>query len=112
MTMDARCPRALKVYPKKWCALAVIRLKALRNLDKPPTPKEEEILPGCVWAVSSQMACFCFHKYMKYYSKPDLSDTEIAHLLMIPVEDVRKIEKKAIIKIKKTNFCKELKKNK
>lgn len=109
--MDPRCLRNLKSFPKKWCPLAVIRLKALRNCIDSEEKVNEEDLPGCPYAIASQTACFCFWKYMKYCSSPNMSDAEIANLLLIPIEEVKKIEKRAISKLKRTDFYKECKKN-
>lgn len=99
--MDDRCLRKLKDTPRKWCPLAVQRLKALEYLPNELSEEEEAKLPGCAFAVHSQMANYCFFKYIKDIApnKP-LSDTEIAHLLTISVETIQKTEKKALQKLK------------
>lgn len=108
--MDPRCPRKLKNHPKRWCPLAVMRLKALRNSDKELTEEEENNLPGCPWAVNHQLANYCFFKYAAEYlnSESPPSDSEIAHFNNISQETVKKTVKQAIKKGQNLNSIKEL----
>ena len=107
--MDKRCPLKKEKYPAKWCPLAVQRLKALRLAGRELTEEEESKLPGCAYAVASQMHNYCFFSYMKD-TKSDRQplDIEIAHLLNIGPDSVKKIEKAALSKIRDTEFVQEL----
>ena len=109
--MDSRCPRKLGTLPDSWCQLAVLRLKTLRNLGRELTEEEESKLPGCPWAVSHQLSCYCFFKYASEYLDAPLSEIEIAHLNSISVETVKKTERKALNKIKDSDVVKQLKDN-
>ena len=102
--MDSRCPRGLKDMPDRFCPLAVLRLKAIRNSDKNFSEDEEAKLPGCPWGVNHQLANYCFFKLINDYmpNHKDLSDHEIAHFCGISIEDLRKAEKKALQKLKNT----------
>lgn len=99
--MDDRCPRKLNRVPGKWCELAVMRLKAIRQAGKELSEQEEEKLPGCPWAVNHQLANYCFFKYIKDYAmdKPP-TDVEIAALNCISVDTVKKTEKNGLLKIR------------
>lgn len=109
--MDKRCPRKLDEQPTSWCPLAVLRLKSLRNAGKELTEEEENKLPGCPWAVNHQMANYCFFNYMSQFLDDDKlpSDTEIAHLMNISQESVKKIQKAAIEKIRNIKEFKQIK---
>ena len=111
--MDPRCPRKLTSHPDKWCPLAVMRLKALRNSDKELTEEEENLLPGCPWAVNHQLANYCFFKYAAEFLNPEKppSDSDIAHFNNISQETVKKTIKKAIDKGKNVKGIKELMEN-
>jgi DNA-directed RNA polymerase sigma subunit (sigma70/sigma32) len=87
--------------PDKWCSLAVLRLKAMRNAEKEPSQEEEDVMPGCPWAIDHQMSNYCFFKFMDEYAgdKP-LSDVEIASLNNISIDTVKKTEKTALAKMK------------
>lgn len=108
--MDERCPRQLSYHPDEWCDLAVIRLKALRNAGRELTEEEESNCPGCPWAISHQLAGYCFFKYASDYL-PDSSpsDIEIAYANSLSVETIKKVEKKALEKIKKSKMIKDMK---
>ncbi len=109
--MDQRCPRRLEAHPTEWCPLAVLRLKALRNAGKELTEEEENKLPGCQWAVNHQMANYCFFSYMSEFLDANKlpSDTEIAHLMNISQESVKKIQKTGIEKIREKPEFKQIK---
>ena len=98
--MDKRCPRGLKDYPKRYCPLAVQRLKALRYAGKELTEEEESKLQGCPWAVSYQMSNYCFFKLMEDIASKQLSDAEIAHITNTSVATVKNVEKAALQKIR------------
>ena len=107
--MDKRCPRQLSELPDAFCPLAVQRLKALRFADKELTEEEEALLPGCPWAVSHQLANYCFFSMVKSFI-PDkaLSDMEIAHFCNISIDSVKKIEKRSLSKIRNEGSFKEV----
>jgi hypothetical protein len=108
--MDNRCPRKLNCLPDSWCALAVQRLKAQRHAGRELTEEEESKLPGCPWAVSHQMANYCFFKLMAD-QMPDLrelSTMEIAHFNNVSVDTVNKTEKQALKKIRKSSTFKDI----
>ena len=106
--MDSRCPRQLDRLPTEYCPLAVLRLKALRNSPVELTEEQEAKLPGCPWATNHQMSCYCFFSYVKDYLSEVPSDKEVAHMNNISVETVKKIEAKAMEKIKELNIIKDL----
>jgi hypothetical protein len=100
--MDPRCPRNLESTPNTWCPLAVLRLKAMRNAGKELSEEEEANMPGCEWAIDHQLANYCFFKYIEEYvgDKP-VSDIELASLLNVSVDTIKKIEKSALAKLKR-----------
>jgi len=108
--MDPRCPRKLDQLPCDWCPLAVQRLKALRHTDKELSEEEEDKLGGCKYAVNHQMANYCFFKLIEDYSADNkgFSDMEIAHFLNLPIDTIKKIEKKAIHKLQESKSFKEI----
>lgn len=108
--MDERCPRQLEDLPENWCPLAVQRLKAIRNTTGELTEEEEANLPGCPWAVNHQLANYCFFKLIKdnMPENKDLSDMEIAHFTGVSTDTVKKSEKKALKKIRKSDSIKEV----
>lgn len=99
--MDCRCPRNLDQTPDSWCPLAVLRLKAIRNAGKELSEEEEHKLPGCPWAIDHQLANYCFFKYIDEFSNKDISDLELAALLNVSVDTIKKIEKAGLSKLKK-----------
>lgn len=109
--MDKRCPRQLQEYPDKFCPLAVQRLKAIRHAGRELTEEEESQLPGCPWSTNHQMANYCFFKFIDEYVPTDkpLSDMEIAHLLNVSVDSVKKVEKRAINRMKNVESLKQIK---
>ena len=110
--MDKRCPKQLECMPDKWCELAVLRLKAIRNSGRELSEEEEDRLPGCKWAVDSQMAHYCFFKYLsEFTTDKNISDMELAALLNVSVETIKKIEKNALIKMREHNTFSDLKSN-
>ena len=107
--MDKRCPRQLETMPDTWCPLAVLRLKSIRNAGKELTEQEEENLPGCPWAVDHQLAHYCFFEYLSNYtSDKPLSDVEIAALLNISMDTVKKTEKNGLNKIREAKQFSDL----
>lgn len=108
--MDERCPRKLKTMPDTWCPLAVLRLKAIRNAGRELSEEEESMLPGCPWAIDHQLACYCFFKYLSEFTKEkNVSDVELAGLLNVSVETIKKIEKSALDKLRNYSILKDLK---
>lgn len=108
--MDKRCPRYLEEMPDSWCPLAVMRLKAIRNAGRELSEEEEALLPGCPWAVDHQLAHYCFFEYLiKFTSDKSVSDIELAALLNVSVETVKKIEKTALTKMRTHSSFSELK---
>lgn len=99
--MDARCPRNLKDTPDSWCPLAVLRLKAIRNAGKELSEEEEMKLPGCPWAVDHQLANYCFFQYIEEFAgSKSVSDIELAALLNVSVDTIKKTEKSGLNKLK------------
>lgn len=99
--MDRRCPRKLSEMPTSWCPSAVMRLKAIRNAGRELTEEEESLLPGCQWAVDHQLAHYCFFNYIAEYSQErSISDVELAALLNVSIDTIKKIEKTALAKMK------------
>ena len=108
--MDKRCPRRLEEMPESWCPLAVMRLKAIRNAGRELTEEEEALLPGCPWAIDHQLAHYCFFEYLSNYtSDKSVSDIELASLLNVSVDTVKKIEKNAINKMREHQSFSDLK---
>lgn len=108
--MDKRCPRRLEMMPENWCPLAVLRLKAIRNAGRELTEEEEALLPGCPWAIDHQLAHYCFFQYLaEYTSDKSISDIELAALLNVSVDTVKKIEKSAITKMRNHDSLSNLK---
>lgn len=108
--MDSRCPKQLTDLPSKWCPLAVQRLKAIRNYTGNLSEEKEANLPGCPWAVAHQLANYCFFNLIKNHmpDNKDLSDMEIAHFCGVSIDTIKKSEKKALDKIRKTNSFEEI----
>ena len=106
--MDPRCPRKLDSLPCEYCPLAVLRLKALRNSPDELTEEEEANLPGCPFAIQHQLSNYCFFNYTKDYLTDVPSDKEIAHMNNVSVETVKKIEAKAMEKIKQLSIIRDL----
>lgn len=108
MTDDIRsrfkssCLLKLQDLPKHWalggqklhyCPLAVTRLKAIRAAraeGRTITQDEEDKLPGCPWAIKSQMSGYCWFIY-EAISMPESQtlDADIAAMLDIPLEQVK-----------------------
>ena len=95
--------------PEAFCPLAVMRLRAIRTAGKELTEEEEASLPGCVWAVNSQTANYCFFKYMdEFAGESNLSDVEIASLNCLSIETVKRVEREALVKIRSRGEFKQL----
>lgn len=110
--MDSRCPRRIDNMPDNWCPLAVLRLKAIRNAGRELNEEEEAKLPGCPWAVDHQLAHYCFFKYLsEFASDKSVSDIELAALLNVSVDTVKKIEKAALTKMREHKSFSSLKKD-
>lgn len=102
--MDKRCPRRLDSMPSTWCPLAVLRLKAIRNAGRELSEKEESELPGCPWAVDHQLAHYCFFRYVSEFAQDKtISDIELAALLNVSVDTIKKIEKHALLKMRESD---------
>jgi len=108
--MDSRCLKQLENLPTEWCDLAVQRLKAIRGYSGNLSEEKEAELPGCPWAVSHQLANYCFFKLIKHHmpDHKDLSDMEIAHFCGVSIDTIKKSEKKALEKIRKTDSFEEI----
>ncbi len=99
--MDKRCPRQLTDKPDAPCPLAVLRLKALRNAGRELTEEEEDKLPGCPFAIKSQLSHYCFFKMASdLLNESPMSDIEVANAMCLSVDTVRKLEKQAFNKLK------------
>jgi hypothetical protein len=96
--------------PTSWCPLAVLRLKAIRNAGRELTEEEEALLPGCQWAVDHQLAHYCFFNYLtNFTADKQVSDIELAALLNVSVDTVKKIEKQALNKMRQHSSLSSLK---
>ena len=110
--MDKRCPRKLEGMLDSWCPLSVLRLKAIRNAGRELSEEEEALLPGCPWSVDHQLAHYCFFQYLtQFTSEKSISDVELAALLNVSVETVKKIEKIALLKMREHKAFSVLKSN-
>ena len=108
--IDKRCPRKLENMPDNWCELAVLRLKAIRNAGRELTEEEESKLPGCPWAIDHQLAHYCFFKYLsEYTSEKSISDIELAALLNVSVDTIKKTEKSGLTKMRNHSTISSLK---
>jgi hypothetical protein len=83
-------------------------LKALRFANRELTEEEEAKLPGCPWAISSQVNNYCFFNFLQSESDSQLSDIEIAHLTSVSVETVKQTESAALEKLRKDEVFEEL----
>jgi hypothetical protein len=110
--MDDRCPRQLEEFPETWCPQAVIRLKAIRNAGRELTEEEETLLPGCPWAINCQVANYCFFQYVEHIlpEKP-LADVEVAGLLNVSVDVVKRTERSGLSKMRQDETIQELGEN-
>lgn len=108
--MDKRCPRQLNCSPDTFCPLAVQRLKALRHAGRELSEEEISLLPGCPWAINHQLANYCVFKFYEEFMEDgkSISEMEVAHYNSISVESVRKIEKRAIQKLREAPIFKEI----
>lgn len=106
----AKCPRQLTSITKEWCPLAVLRLKTLRASKKELTEAEELTQPGCPWAIDDQMSGYCWFAY-EAYNMPEtpMSDVDIAAMLHIPPDTVKKTAEKALEKVRSIKEIKEIK---
>jgi hypothetical protein len=108
--MDKRCPKQLECMPDRWCELAVLRLKAIRNAGRELSEEEEAKLLGCPWAVDHQLSHYCFFKYISEHTQDkSVSDIELAALLNVSVDTVKKIEKSALIKMRENSTFSSMK---
>jgi hypothetical protein len=87
-----------------------MRLKAIRNSGKPDLSEEEESkMGGCPWAISHQLANYCFFKFAKdFMPEQQLSEMQVAHYNSISIDTVKKTEKVAISKLKEVSTFKEM----
>ncbi len=107
----ARCPRQLKDLPDTWCPLAVLRLKTIRALGREPTEEEEAKMPGCPWAIAHQLSGYCWFKYEAHFMNDSpSSDMDIAALLNVSVDTVKKTSETAINKLQSETNVVEIKK--
>ena len=107
--MDPRCPRQLSAMPCEFCPLAVLRLRAIRTSAKELSEEEEAALPGCPWAVQSQMSNYCFFSFIEQNAEQSLSEAEVAALNCISSETVKKVEKRCLSKMRGAQHIKDLK---
>lgn len=107
--MDSRCPRNLNKYPDSWCQLAVLRLKMLRNTNRESTEEDENNMVGCNWAISCQSANYCFFMFAdQFLNDKSVSDQDIANMLNISVDTVKKIFRDSINKMRKDKSIEEI----
>lgn len=116
------CLLKLEDLPKAWgsggqrlhyCPLAVTRLKAIRALratGSQVTETEEAGLPGCPFAVKSQMSGYCSFIYeARFMPDTPLLDTDIAAMLEISIDQVRIAADSALAKIQADPTIMEIK---
>lgn len=105
-----KCPRKLEQITKEWCPLGVLRLKALRSAKRELSEAEEAALPGCPWAIDDQMSGYCWFSYEAYsMQESPMSDVDIAAMLHVSTDTVKKTADKALEKIKSFKEIKEIK---
>jgi len=104
-----KCPRKLEDLPREWCPLAVLRLKQIKNIKEEITEEVENKMPGCPFYISSQLSNYCFFVYESNNLDHSMSDLEIANLLGISIDAVKKAEQSAINKLKDNDSLVELK---
>lgn len=94
---------------KEWCPLAVLRLKALRAAKKELSEVEEATLPGCGWAIDDQLSGYCWFAY-EAYNMPETppADVDIAAMLHVSTDTVKKTADRAIQKIQSCQAIKEI----
>ena len=106
---EERCIRKLESLPQGWCPAAVMRLKYLKSLGREPTEEDEKNAPGCPWAVSVQLAGYCWFIYeAKYLPDQPLSDQDIAANLNVSPETVKETHDNAIKKLQNNIEIKEI----
>lgn len=117
-----RCLLKLDDLPKYWssggqklhyCPLAVTRLKAIRSAraeGREITQEEEANLPGCPWAVKSQMSGYCWFVF-EASQIPDspMLDADISAVLDIPIDQVKQAGASSINKMQSDSQIKEIK---
>lgn len=105
----SRCPRKLDAITTEWCPLAVLRLKTLRASKKELTEAEEAALPGCPWAIDDQLSGYCWFAY-EAHNMPENppADVDIAAMLHVSTDTVRKTVDRAINKIQTCQAIKEI----
>lgn len=83
----------------------------MRHAGRELSEEEEMACPGCNFAINHQMANYCFFSFMEKFSheEKNLSDMEMAHFLNLPVDCIKKTEKKAIAKLRNSDAIKEVK---
>lgn len=126
MTIEAfqqACLLKLEKLPAAWehsdkhikvCPLAVMRLKhikaAVAAKGKELTEEEESQLPGCPYAIRNQTCGYCFFVYEATLLNESIpTDTEIAYMLDISVDNVRKTFDTALNKVKTSQFVNSVK---
>ena len=108
--MDKRCPRQLDGMLDSWCPLSVLRLKAIRNAGRELSEEEEALLPGCPWSIDHQLAHYCFFQYLaQFTSEKSISDIELAALLNVSVDVIKKIERNGLTKMRDHKSFSDLK---
>jgi hypothetical protein len=107
--IKSRCPRKLGQITKEWCPLAVLRLKTLRASKKELSEEEEAKLPGCPWAIDDQMSGYCWFAY-EAHNMPETpsTDVDIAAMLHVSTDTVKKTAERAINKIQNCHAIKEI----
>lgn len=89
--------------------MAVLRLKTVRGSKKELTEEEEAKQFGCPWAIDDQMSGYCWFAYEAFnMSETPVSDVNIAAMLHVSVDTVKKTADKAIQKIQSHESIKEI----
>ena len=67
-------------------------------------------MPGCPWAIAHQLSGYCWFKYEAHFMNDSpSSDLDIAALLQISVDTVKKTSEKGISKLQDKTNVSELK---
>jgi hypothetical protein len=104
-----KCPRKLEKLPESWCPLAVMRLKYMKTIQGEISEDQETKIPGCPFYIANQLSNYCFFIYEAKNLDHPMSDLEIANLLGISVDAVKRAGHSGLEKIKNNSSITELK---
>lgn len=103
------CPLKLKRFPEEICELGLQRARWTKD-HTGYLAFEEKQAPGCVWGIPTEdKHSYCFFKFMADSEGKQFDENEIANLLGLSKDQIKKIIETATIKLKNTEIVKELK---